>query len=162
MTLAQIFTYYKSPRPLIPYIPFFRKVPAFLLFCCENRSFLYAKKRWILILFLFIFFSRRARKNAPAGDEGQGRLEMFCVLRDCFARFIRRMFLLSLRLRINARAGIPSPAFPQPQGRNSPLWGDCSLSADLTADEIPAEGGHRRFGPAAVFNQRESPLTIPR
>ena len=29
--------------------------------------------------------------------------------------------------------------------RNSPSWGDCSFSPDLTADEIPATGGHRRF-----------------
>ena len=39
-------------------------------------------------------------------------------------------------------------------GRNSPSWGDCSLSADLTADEIPATGGHRRFVPPHGFSSR--------
>lgn len=32
-------------------------------------------------------------------------------------------------------------------GRKSPSWGHCSLSVDLTADEISAAGGHQRFVP---------------
>ncbi len=43
--------------------------------------------------------------------------------------------------------GALRPQFRNLKGRNSPSWGDCSLSVDLTADEIPATGGHRRFVP---------------
>ena len=37
---------------------------------------------------------------------------------------------------------------PQPQKVASPLHADLLVSADLTADEISATGGHRRFVPA--------------
>ena len=33
------------------------------------------------------------------------------------------------------------------KGRNSPSWGDCSLSADLSTNEISATGGHSCFVP---------------
>ena len=36
-------------------------------------------------------------------------------------------------------------------GRNSPSWGDCYLSVDLTSDGISATGGRPRFVPLTVF-----------
>ena len=61
----------------------------------------------------------------------------------------------TLRVHGNARAGIVyPPRIRSLNGRNSPSWGDCSLSADLTADEIPAAGGHQRFVPPHGFSSR--------
>ncbi|MBQ6256061.1 MAG: hypothetical protein IJJ60_05680, partial [Clostridia bacterium] len=39
------------------------------------------------------------------------------------------------------------PPFRDLNSRNSPSWGDCSFSVDLTADLFSATGGNRRFVP---------------
>ena len=46
---------------------------------------------------------------------------------------------------VEVTLGAPRAQFRRLKSRNSPSWGDCSFSPDLTADVIPATGGHRRF-----------------
>ncbi len=41
--------------------------------------------------------------------------------------------------------GAPRAQFRRLNSRKSASCGHCSFSPDLTADEIPATGGHRRF-----------------
>ncbi|MBR4331915.1 MAG: hypothetical protein IKP72_04505 [Clostridia bacterium] len=43
---------------------------------------------------------------------------------------------------------------PQPQSSQLPFMGRLLISADLTADEIPATGGHRRFVPSEKGDKR--------
>ena len=81
--------------------------------------------------------------------------------KDCFivpeaqTRFGDFLLPFTLRVHGNARVGIAyPPRIRSLNGRNSPSWGDCSLSADLAADGIPAAGGHRRFVPPPGFSSQ--------
>ena len=92
-------------------------------------------------------YSVKRRQSCIAAKQGGTTGQS--VLREGLARVL---LLLSLRLHSNARAGIAyPPRFRSLKGRNSPSWGACSLSADLTTGETPATGGRPWFVPARFF-----------